>query len=303
MRAKSFISLTLVATFAGLLSGCSDTTEKKAINQVIGLNGFRCDFNPEPSKKMYISFPGDHPYEKAREEIIKQGWLPIPFSALINKSIKGCDGTTVYANKKTIYPEELSCSLTGMNPCHFMFIKNGELLSVLTQYQPHQHMINLYYDAKNVRAGMEKAQAEAAKFAEKQRIKEQERIEEANRTPLERAIDPFTGSRAKYKAWKDEGGLDHPEYRMREQYQTFYGITVSSLTVGWAADKAISVPTYIEAIVYRGSPKQKREALARACRIPSSAFKELRSGDEKATSDDLTCTMSEDRILILRKGH
>lgn len=265
-------------------------------------------------------------YAEVRKLIIKDGWAPIP-----SKDIP-CDQAERVTPPESAknYPELMFCLKLsdGAIGCQFEFVKMGSLLTVETKgnnliYQDHDSVTALdiaamfrqkeledakkknFNSAEEMRAAAAKGIQDGKKWREFQ-TSEAERLLEASRTPFERAFDPYVGTRARYDQWNDEGGLNHPNYQEARRFQDFYSVNINSISVKYGGNGGKI--SYFEAITRASSPRQVREALAKACRLPANSFEDDGTGDISAKGEGgrLICTYGSTRaggirILILRE--
>jgi hypothetical protein len=332
----SRLSLTgILAIIAGLY-GCGDSQHealRRGGIEIAKIDNYSCNTSlltattAGVKEKTALEITVGLPYAEVRKLIIKDGWAPIPAKDV------PCDqaGRIEPPNSAKIYPELMYCLRLGNAAigCQFEFVKMGALLTVETQgdnlaYQHHGYFSSAdiasmslqkesadakkknFDNAEEMRAAAAKGIQDGKKWREFQQS-EAERLAEASRTPLERAIDPYIGTVSRYEEWEDEGGLNHPDYRLARAYKTFYGIRISSLSVRYKSREAKL--SNLEAITLDSSPRQVREALSKACRIPLEAFKDDGSGDISAEAEGgkLTCVYGQTgtggiRLMILREN-
>ena len=74
------------------------------------------------------------------------------------------------------------------------------------------------------------------------------------KNPFEDAVDPQTGSREKWRAWVDDGGLN--------KLSDFYGLDIRNVNVTWNQGKVESLAMFTSKT---HSPKDVRKAMSKIC--------------------------------------
>jgi hypothetical protein len=129
-RIKIFFSINVLILLISVITACSKVDDGES--EVKKIPGFTCDSGMKAVNRDtsdFLSIQENIPYSEARKYIISQGWLPIPFSKI------SCDAGIGADETRKQYPEVADCAGTGINPCIFEFIKNGDLLVVYTIHE------------------------------------------------------------------------------------------------------------------------------------------------------------------------
>ena len=184
-----------------------DPLWKKTYHEVKSLNGLDCWTGKALTRHAianHLPLQEGLPYAEARKEILKQGWLPIPFTRLTSFGNIQCewrDPQLPWIETELKYEEASDCAKSGDASCTMQFIKNGELLVVYTKGQkPPLHQANYLAEASRVKsyiAAIAAENSQKAKIKAEKEKAEQRQIAAANakKAREERALNPQCKSR------------------------------------------------------------------------------------------------------------